>query len=97
VLVGHSGSGKTTLAEALLMYTGTVARAGRVDDGTTVSDFDEVEIRQKRSVNLALTPFVADGITVRPGTPTSPATCGRGCARRTARCSSWRPPTGWTE
>jgi elongation factor G len=64
VLVGHSGSGKTTLAEALLMHTGTVARAGRVEDGTTASDFDEVEIRQKRSVNLALTPFVSDGVTV---------------------------------
>ncbi len=64
VLVGHSGSGKTTLAEALLLHTGAVARAGRVEDGTTVSDFDEVEIRQKRSVNLALTPFVSDGITV---------------------------------
>src|ERR1700753_1770099 len=64
VLVGHSGSGKTTLAEALLLHTSTVARAGRVEDGTTVSDFDDVEIRQKRSVNLALTPFVADGVTV---------------------------------
>jgi elongation factor G len=64
VLVGHSGSGKTTLAEALLLHTGTIARAGRVEDGTTASDFDEVEIRQKRSVNLAMTPFVSDGITV---------------------------------
>ena len=64
VLVGHSGSGKTTLAEALLLHTGTIARAGRVEDGTTASDFDEVEIRQKRSVNLALTAFVCDGITV---------------------------------
>jgi elongation factor G len=64
VLVGHSGSGKTTLAESLLLYTGTVTRAGRVEDGTTASDFDEVEIRQKRSVNLALTPFVTDGVTV---------------------------------
>jgi elongation factor G len=64
VLVGHSGSGKTTLAEALLLHTGAVARAGRVEEGTTVSDFDEVEIRQRRSVNLALTPFVSDGVTV---------------------------------
>jgi elongation factor G len=64
VLVGHSGSGKTTLAEALLIHTGTVARPGRVEDGTTASDFDEVEIRQKRSVNLALTPLVSDGVTV---------------------------------
>ena len=64
VLVGHSGSGKTTLAEALLAFTGTVARAGRVEEGTTASDFDEVELRQKRSVNLTLLPFVVDGITV---------------------------------
>jgi elongation factor G len=64
VLVGHSGSGKTTLAEALLLHTGAIARAGRVEEGTTVSDFDEVEAKQKRSVNLALTPFVSDGITV---------------------------------
>ncbi|HEY6495402.1 MAG TPA: elongation factor G-like protein EF-G2 [Trebonia sp.] len=64
VLVGHSGSGKTSLAEALLLHTGAIARAGRVEDGTTTSDFDDVEIRQKRSVNLALTPFVSDGITV---------------------------------
>ncbi|MGH3249568.1 MAG: elongation factor G-like protein EF-G2 [Trebonia sp.] len=64
VLVGHSGSGKTTLAEALLSHTGTVTRPGRVEDGTTASDFDEVEIRQKRSVNLALTPLVSDGVTV---------------------------------
>jgi len=34
-LVGHSGSGKTTLAEALLLHTGTIARAGRVEEGTT--------------------------------------------------------------
>src|SRR5579859_2741035 len=64
VLVGHSGSGKTTLAEALLAYTGTVARAGRVEDGSTVSDFDEVEIKQKRSVNLAMTPFTVGGVRV---------------------------------
>ncbi len=57
VLVGHSGSGKTTLVEALLAATGTIPRTGRVEDGTTVSDFDEVEVRQQRSVNLALAPL----------------------------------------
>ncbi|MFG2090734.1 MULTISPECIES: elongation factor G-like protein EF-G2 [unclassified Spirillospora] len=56
-LVGHSGAGKTTLVEALLAATGTLQRAGRVEDGTTVSDFDEVEVRQQRSVNLALAPL----------------------------------------
>jgi elongation factor G len=58
VLVGHSGAGKTTLAEALLVDTGTIQREGRVEDGSTASDFDEVEIRQGRSVNLTLVPFV---------------------------------------
>ena len=56
VLVGHSGAGKTTLVEALLVHTGAIQRAGRVEDGTTVSDFDEVEVRQQRSVNLTLAP-----------------------------------------
>jgi elongation factor G len=64
VLVGHSGSGKTTLVEALLTATGTIQRAGRVEDGSTVSDFDEVEIRQQRSVNLTLAPLVHAGVKV---------------------------------
>jgi elongation factor G len=64
VLVGHSGTGKTTLVEALLGHTGTVQRLGRIEDGSTVSDFDEVEIRQQRSVNLTLAPITVGGITV---------------------------------
>jgi elongation factor G len=63
-LVGHSGAGKTTLVEALLTATGAIQRAGRVEDGTTVSDFDEVEIRQQRSVNLTLAPLVHAGVKV---------------------------------
>src|ERR1700728_1376998 len=64
VLVGHSGAGKTTLVEALLVSTGAIQRAGRVEDGTTVSDFDEAEVKQGRSVNLTLAPVVHDGVTV---------------------------------
>src|SRR6476660_9947806 len=64
VLVGHSGSGKTTLVEALLSATGTIQRMGRVEDGTTVSDFDEVEIRQQRSVNLTVAPLIHSGVKV---------------------------------
>ncbi|HVS67709.1 MAG TPA: elongation factor G-like protein EF-G2 [Mycobacteriales bacterium] len=63
-LVGHSGAGKTTLVEALLVATGTIPRAGRVEDGTTVSDFDEVEIRQQRSISLTVAPFEHNGIKV---------------------------------
>ncbi len=55
-LIGHSGAGKTTLVEALLAATGTIQRTGRVEEGTTVCDFDEVEVRQQRSVNLTLAP-----------------------------------------
>ena len=64
VLVGHSGSGKTSLIEALLATTGTIQRQGSIEEGTTVSDFDEVEIRQQRSVNLTLAPLVYNGIKV---------------------------------
>ncbi len=64
VLVGHTGAGKTTVVEALLLATGTITRAGRVEDGGTVSDFDEAEIRQQRSVNLSLAPIDVGGIKV---------------------------------
>ncbi|MGW0777128.1 elongation factor G-like protein EF-G2 [Streptomyces sp. NPDC002835] len=57
VLVGHSGSGKTTLVEALALTAGAVNRAGRVEDGATISDYDEIEHRQQRSVQLSLVPL----------------------------------------
>ncbi|MEU9296415.1 elongation factor G-like protein EF-G2 [Streptomyces sp. NPDC048266] len=61
VLVGHSGSGKTTLVEALAQTAGALNRAGRVEDGATVSDYDEIEHRQHRSVQLSLVPIGWDG------------------------------------
>ncbi|MEV5266538.1 elongation factor G-like protein EF-G2 [Streptomyces werraensis] len=64
VLVGHSGSGKTTLVEALALTAGAVNRAGRVEDGGTVSDHDEIEHRQQRSVQLSLVPVEWNGIKV---------------------------------
>lgn len=64
VLVGHSGSGKTTLVEALVLATGATTRAGRVEDGGTVSDHDEIEHRQQRSVQLSLVPVAWDGIKI---------------------------------
>ncbi|HEX4253651.1 MAG TPA: elongation factor G-like protein EF-G2 [Streptosporangiaceae bacterium] len=63
-LIGHAGAGKTTLVEALLATTGTIQRPGRVEEGTTVCDFDEIEVRQGRSVNLTLAPIVHADIKV---------------------------------
>ncbi|MGW7520615.1 elongation factor G-like protein EF-G2 [Streptomyces sp. NPDC054796] len=64
VLVGHSGSGKTTLVEALALTSGAVNRAGRVEDGGSLSDYDEIEHRQQRSVQLSLVPVEWNGVRI---------------------------------
>jgi elongation factor G len=56
-LVGHGGSGKTSLAEALLHRSGAINRLGRVEDGTTVSDYDPEEQRRSISLSLSMAPF----------------------------------------
>jgi elongation factor G len=53
-LVGHSGSGKTQLASAMLSDAGMVNRFGKVDDGTTVTDFDDEEIARKHTLSASL-------------------------------------------
>src|SRR5437773_8725186 len=53
-IIGHGSSGKTSLASALLFSSGTVNRLGRVDQGNTVTDFDEEEIARKVSISSAL-------------------------------------------
>jgi elongation factor G len=61
VLVGHGSSGKTTLAEALLHHTGVVSRMGKVEDGTTVCDFEPEEVKRHLSLSLAIAPAECDG------------------------------------
>jgi len=53
-LVGHSGAGKTQLASAMLFDAGAVNRLGRVDDGTTVTDYDDEEIARKHTLSCSL-------------------------------------------
>src|SRR5436190_14946434 len=53
-LVGHSGSGKTQLASAALADAGMINRFGKVDDGTTVTDFDDEEIVRKHTLSASL-------------------------------------------
>ncbi|HSD50247.1 MAG TPA: elongation factor G [Candidatus Methylomirabilis sp.] len=53
-LVAHGSAGKTTLTEAMLFTAGATTRLGRVEDGTTTTDFDEDEIRRRISISAAL-------------------------------------------
>lgn len=64
VLVGPSGGGKTTLVEALLVAGGVLSRPGSVTDGSTVCDFDDAEIRQQRSVGVAVASLAHAGIKI---------------------------------
>ncbi|HXH81555.1 MAG TPA: elongation factor G [Candidatus Tectomicrobia bacterium] len=53
-VVGHGGVGKTSLVEAILHTAGAVTRLGKVDDGTTTTDFDPDEVKRKISINTAV-------------------------------------------
>lgn len=53
-LVGHSGSGKTQLASAALFDAGMINRLGKVDEGNTVTDFDEEEIARKHTLSASM-------------------------------------------
>ena len=53
-VVGHGGSGKTQLVSALLFDAGMVNRLGKVDEGNTVTDYDEEEIARKHTLSASL-------------------------------------------
>ncbi|HOV49270.1 MAG TPA: elongation factor G [Anaerolineae bacterium] len=63
-LIGHSGSGKTTFTETLLFLSKATTRRGTVEDGNTVTDFDDEEIRRKISINTAMAPIEWNGIKI---------------------------------
>ena len=55
-LMGHGGEGKTTLVEAMLFAAGIIDRQGKVEDGTTVTDFEPEETKRKCSISAATAP-----------------------------------------
>ena len=61
VLIGHGSVGKTTLGEAALFVAGASSRVGAIQDGNTVSDYDEDEHKRKFSLNLSLLPLEWEG------------------------------------
>lgn len=56
-LMGHGSEGKTTLMEALLFAAGTIDRQGKVEDGSTVTDFEPEEIKRQVSISAAIAPI----------------------------------------
>ena len=63
-IVGHSGEGKTTLCEAMLFNGGAIDRMGKVPDGTTVSDYDELEKAKKMSIYTSCSYVIWKGVKV---------------------------------
>ena len=56
-LFGHGGEGKTTLTEAMLYNAGLLDRMGRVEDGTTTTDYDPEEVKRTVSISMAVAPY----------------------------------------
>lgn len=63
-VIGHSGCGKTTLTEALLYYTKTIDRFGKVEDGTTTSDYDIEERKRRISISASVAPIEWEDIKI---------------------------------
>ena len=61
VLLSHCGAGKTSVSEAILFAAGAITRLGKVNDGTTTSDYDPGEVKRKISLNLAILPCQWEG------------------------------------
>ncbi|MBR5733209.1 MAG: elongation factor G, partial [Lachnospiraceae bacterium] len=57
VVLGHGGVGKTTMMEAMAYVTGVIKRQGRVEDGSTISDFDKEEQKRLFSIGTSLIPI----------------------------------------
>ena len=58
VVLGHGGCGKTTLVESMAFTTGVISRMGKVEDGSTISDYDKEENKRKFSISTSLVPII---------------------------------------
>lgn len=63
-LLGHGSEGKTTLTESLLFASGAIDRQGKVEDGSTVTDFDPEESKRGISISAAVAPVEWKGVKV---------------------------------
>ncbi|MBS4022102.1 MAG: elongation factor G [Dethiobacter sp.] len=63
-LVAHGGAGKTSLAEAMLFTAGAITRLGRVEAGTTTTDFDPEEVKRQITINTSLAPIEWAGVKI---------------------------------
>ena len=59
-LLGHGSCGKTTLAEAMAFVTGVISRPGKIEDGSTISDYDKEEQKRTFSIHTSIIPIVSD-------------------------------------
>ena len=95
-LIGHRGSGKTSLHEALLFEAGVVNRLGRVEDGSTTSDFEPDEQEREMSIGATVSSFDHDGRKINlidtPGE--SELHRGHASPRYASRTPRWSSSTG---
>ncbi|HPZ43818.1 MAG TPA: elongation factor G [Bacillota bacterium] len=63
-VVAHGGAGKTSLVEAMIYNTGVLSRLGRVEDGTTVSDYHPEEIARQVTIHTSLVPCEWNGVKI---------------------------------
>jgi len=57
VMLSHSGAGKTSIGEAMLFQAKAITRLGKVDDGSTTSDYDQEEVKRRSSINTSILPL----------------------------------------
>lgn len=63
-VVAHGGAGKTSLVEAMIFNTGILSRLGRVEDGTTISDYHPEEVAKQITIHTSLVPCEWNGVKI---------------------------------